>query len=47
MRNIKHPKFSRRICTKNVHEKDKAVQCDLYELWIQYNNINYLDYRYL
>ena len=49
MRNIKHPKFSRRICTKNVHEKDKAVQCDLCELWIhiKYNNLNYLDYRYL
>ena len=29
--------------------KDKAVQCDLFELWIpiQCNNLSYLDYRYL
>ena len=49
MWNIKHPKFPCRICTKNVHDKDKPVQCDLYELWIHIkcNNINYLDYRYL
>ena len=49
MRNIKHPKFPCRTCTKNVHDKDKAVQCDLCELWIHIkcNNLNYLDYRYL
>ena len=49
MRNIKNPKFPCRICTKNVHDKDKAVQCDLCELWIHIkcNNLNYLDYRYL
>ena len=49
MSNIKHPKFLCRICTKNVHDKDKAVQCDLCELWIHIkcNNLNYLDYRYL
>ena len=49
MCNIKHPKFLCRICTKNVYDKDKAVQCDLYEVWIQIkrNNLNYLDYRYL
>ena len=49
MRNIKHPKFPCRICTKNVHDKDKAVQCDLCELWIHIkcNSLNYLDYRYL
>ena len=35
MCNIKHPKFPCRICTKNVHDKDKAVQCDLCELSIQ------------
>ena len=37
------------ICAKNVQDKDKAVQCDLCELWthIKYNNLNYLDYRYL
>ena len=46
---MKNPKFPCRICTKNVHEKDKAVQCDLCELWIHIkcNNLNYLDYRYL
>ena len=34
---------------KNVSDKDKAVQCDLCELWvhIKCNNLNYLDYRYL
>ena len=49
MCNIKHPKFPCRICTKNVHDKDKAVQCDLRELWIHIkcNNLNYLDYSYL
>ena len=31
---MKHPKFPGRICAKNVHDKDKAAQCDLYELWI-------------
>ena len=25
MRNIKHPKFPGRICTKNVPDKDKAL----------------------
>ena len=36
-------------CEKNVSDKDKAVQCDLCELWvhIQCNNLNHLDYRYL
>ena len=34
---------------KNVSDKDKAVQCDLCELWVQIkcNNLNYLDYKYL
>ena len=34
---------------KNVSDKDKAVQCDLCELWvhIKCNNLNYLDHRYL
>ena len=33
---------------KNVHEKDKAVQYDLCELWIhiKWKDLNYLDYRY-
>ena len=49
MRNIRNHKFPCRFCTKNVHDKDKAVQCDLCELWIHIkcNNLNYLDYRYL
>ena len=49
MRNIKNPKFLCSICAKNVNGKDKAVQCDLCELWIHIkcNNLNYLDYRYL
>ena len=34
MCNINHPKFSCRICAKNVRDKDKAVQCDLCKLWI-------------
>ena len=47
--NIIYPKFPCRICIKNVSDKDKAVQCDLSELWvhIKCNNLNYLDYRYL
>ena len=49
MCNINHPKFLCKICAKNVQDKDKAVQCDLCELWIHIkcNNLNYLDYRYL
>ena len=49
MCNITYPKFPCRICEKNVSDKDKAVQCDLCELWvhIKCNNLNYLDYRYL
>ena len=34
MSNINHPQFPCKICAKNVHDKDKAVQCDLCELWI-------------
>ena len=49
MCNINCPRFPCRICAKNVHGKDKAVQCDLCELWIHIkcNKLNYLDYRYL
>ena len=49
MCNINHPKYSCKICPKNVQDKDEAVQCDLCELWIHIkcNNFNYLDYRYL
>ena len=49
MCNITYPKFPCRICVKNVSDKDKAVQCDLCELWVHINcnNLNYLDYRYL
>ena len=49
MCNIIYPKFPCKIYEKNVSDKDKAVQCDLYELWvhIKCNNLNYLDYRYL
>ena len=48
MCNINHLKFPCRICAKNVHDKNKAVQCDLCELWIyiKCNKLNYLDYRY-
>ena len=49
MCNINYPKFPCKICAKNIQDKDKAVQCDLCELWIRIkcNNLNYLDYRYL
>ena len=49
MCNINHPKFPCRIYAKNVHGIDKAVQCDLFELWIHIkcNKPNYLGYRYL
>ena len=49
MCNINHPKFPLKFFAKNAHEKDKAVQCDLCELWthIKCNSLNYLDYRYL
>ena len=44
MCNINHPKFSCRICVKNVSDKDKAVQCNVCELWvhIKFNNLNNL-----
>ena len=49
MCNINYPKFCCRICVKNVFDKDKAVQCNLCELWVHMkcNNLNYLDYRHL
>ena len=49
MFNVSYPKFPCRICAKNVHGKDKAVQFDICEFWIHIkcNNANYLDYRYL
>ena len=49
MYNIDYPKFPYRICAKAVHDKEKAVQRDLCELWIHVkcNNLNYLYYRYL
>ena len=45
MCNTTYPKFFWRICEKNVSDKDKAVQCELCELWVQIkcNNLNYLD----
>ena len=47
--NTSNPKFPCKICAKNAHDKDKAVQCDLCEHWfhIKCNSLNYLDYRYL
>ena len=47
--NTNNSKFPCRICAKIVYDKDKAVQCELCEHWnhIKYNNLNYLDYRYL
>ena len=47
--NLLYPKFPFNICSKNVQDKNKAVQCDFCELWIHIkcNNLNYLDYRYL
>ena len=49
MCNINNPKFPCRICAKNAHDQDKAVLCDLFELWIyiKCNKLNYLHYRYL
>ena len=34
MCNINHPTFPCTICAKNIHDKDKAVQSDLCQLWI-------------
>ena len=34
MSNNNYPKFPCRIWVKNVHDKDKAVQCNLCKLWI-------------
>ena len=49
MCNINLPKYPCRTCAKYVYDKDKAVKCDLCELWIyiKCNNLNYLDYKYL
>ena len=46
MCNINHPKFP---CAKNVHDNDKAIQCNQCQLWIHIkcNKLNYLDYSYL
>ena len=47
--NINHPEFPCRICAKNGHDKDKAVKCDLCELWIHIkcSKLKYLDYSIL
>ena len=44
--NLKFPCGS---CAKNVHDKDKAVPCNLWEhrIRVKYNNFHYLDYQYL
>ena len=49
MCNTNQPKFPCKICAKNVNDKDKAVQCDLCELWIHIrcSNLDYLDSRCL
>ena len=49
MCDINYPKFPRRSCAKNASDRDKAVQCDICELWvhIKCNNLIDLDYRYL
>ena len=49
MCNVNYLKFPCKICAKSVHDKDKAVQCDLCDFWIQIqcNNLSYLGYRYL
>ena len=49
MSNTNNSRFPCRICPKKNHEKDKAVQCDLYELWIHIKciNLNDLDCKYL
>ena len=46
---INYPKCPYKICAKNVHGKDKAVQCDLCEhsVHIKCNNLNHLDHKYL
>ena len=44
MCNVNYPEFPCRICAKNVHEKDKAVQCDLCKFWI---HIMTLEYEYI
>ena len=45
MCNVNYPKFQAGIVQKNIHDKDKAVQCDLCEFGIHMkcNNLNYLD----
>ena len=37
MCDITHLKFPCKISAKKGHDKDKAVQCDLCELWIIFN----------
>ena len=46
---IIYPKLPCRICAKKISDKDKDVQHDLCELWvnIKCNNLNYLNYRYV
>ena len=34
------------MCAKNIHDKDKVVQCELW-IYIKCNNVIYLDDRYL
>ena len=38
-----------RICNKNVNDNDHAIQCDICKFWlhIKFNNLHYIDYKYL
>ena len=41
--------FPCKVCGKNVYDSDQAIQCDLWDYWIQinYNNFTYVGYKFL
>ena len=46
---VNYPNLPCRIYIKNEHDKNKDVQCDIWEfsILIKCSNLNYLDYKYL
>ena len=41
--------FPCKLCSKNINNKDAAIQCDICQFWVHLgcNKLNLVDYRYL
>ena len=41
--------FPRKLCSKNINNRDAAIQCDIcqFSVHLRYNKLNLVDYKYL